>query len=257
MAIIQFSHANGIPAATYQQLLQQLDPHQIQAIPAFGLGEYSAERGWAPLVQELIADIETHGQGPVIGLGHSLGAVLTLRAARLRPDLFSALILMDPPLFGWTKRLVIGMVRGLGLSGRAIPIARGAKRRRDHFASREEARAYWSQRSFFQRFHPQCFEDYLQAGLVEAPGGGFTLRIPTQVEYDIFRHTPVRIGRPPAGIPITLLVPETEGVSHPRETAALARRLRAEVRTLPGGHMFPVEQPDATARVLHELLPKN
>ena len=37
--------------------------------------------------------------GPLIGIGHSMGAVLTLLAATKYPDLFSEIILLDPVLF--------------------------------------------------------------------------------------------------------------------------------------------------------------
>ena len=254
MAVIQFSHANGIPAGTYRYLLDQLAPHQVHAVPVFGLGDAHPQRNWAPLVRELITAIEAHGQGPVVGIGHSLGAVLSLRAAMARPELFSSLILMDPPLFGRSKRLMIGLVRALGVAGRTIPPARLARRRRTHFDSLAQARDYWGQRAFFRRFHPQCFEDYLASALVPDPTGGVTLRIPATLEYDIFRHTPVRIGRPPEGLPITLLYPEAEGVSQPAELRALTKRLRAQTQAMPGGHMFPVERPDETAAVLRRLI---
>lgn len=61
-----------------------------------------ARSTWAPPwhleqhVADLAAVIEGHGGGPVTAIGHSLGGALACRLAAARPDLVSALLLLDP-----------------------------------------------------------------------------------------------------------------------------------------------------------------
>lgn len=60
--------------------------------------QYPITRDWRYLVDEVIADIEQQfSQQQVIGLGHSFGGLVTLMAAYRRPELFSKLVIMDPP----------------------------------------------------------------------------------------------------------------------------------------------------------------
>ncbi len=59
---------------------------------------YPVTLTWHYLVEQVIADIERQfPEQQVIGLGHSFGSLLTLMAAYKRPDLFSQLVIMDPP----------------------------------------------------------------------------------------------------------------------------------------------------------------
>jgi pimeloyl-ACP methyl ester carboxylesterase len=70
---------------------------------------------------------------PVIGLGHSLGAVTTYIAAAKYPQLFSCIILLDPPILPRRTIWLITTMKWLGLAGK-IPLARTARRRKKTFA---------------------------------------------------------------------------------------------------------------------------
>ena len=50
------------------------------------------------MIKSLIVSCNNHKGRKVIGLGHSLGSVLTLMASYRRPELFSQVIMLDPPL---------------------------------------------------------------------------------------------------------------------------------------------------------------
>jgi surfactin synthase thioesterase subunit len=75
---LHFTHANGIPSATYQKFLDcfQQD-YEVKAIPFIGMNpQYPITRDWRYLVDEVIADIEQQfPQQQVIGLGHSFGGL--------------------------------------------------------------------------------------------------------------------------------------------------------------------------------------
>ena len=79
---LHFSHANGIPSLTYSHLFEMLADLDIHFIERMGY-EGDVQCGdWSHLADELIAAIEAKNHGsPVIGIGHSAGAVVTLMAA--------------------------------------------------------------------------------------------------------------------------------------------------------------------------------
>ena len=252
---IHFSPANGFPAEVYQALFAALAPHPVSFLPVTGASLRDEPRHWQPLVDELVEALTATHASPVVGLGHSLGAVLMLRAAQQQPELFFRVIMLDPPLFGPGKRLIIGLLRSLGLAHRMIPIVKGALRRRDHFTSREEALAYWQPKKLFRHFPPQSLAAYVAHGLVPAPDGGFRLRIPKTREANIFAGTPSRVGPPLTGLSSHLLYPATGGVSTPREIRTLQRALPTTAfESFPGGHMFPLEQPEALGQRLREFV---
>ena len=179
MQTIFFSHAKGFPARTYDYFLRKLHPFAVDYVPVLGDHTPAPLRHWRSLTHELINAIESRHSAPVIGLGHSLGAVLTLWAAASRPVLFSRVILMDPPLFVPTKRWLLAGITALGLAPWLNPVAQKARNRRQHFTSLAEAEAYWRPKPLFRDFHPQCFQDYV-AHALQPDQDGFSLRFPAE-----------------------------------------------------------------------------
>lgn len=252
---IQFSHSTGFPAESYTYFFEQLKPHPVSFVPVFGTGVYKLRKSWKEQVPQLIQDIESKHTEPVIGIGHSFGAVLSFWAAIQRPDLFKKIILIDPPFMSRKRRIMMALTFFLGLTDKVVPIARNAKRRRADFASLEEARAYLKPKFLFRNFHPQCFEDYIQHGLVPSDEG-FTLRIPSALESRFFATTPYRIGPAALSMPSYYLYPKkggilTENVLTEHQTKFSNTRF---MPIDPGGHMFPLEYPHETADLLKKLI---
>ncbi|WP_051202145.1 alpha/beta fold hydrolase [Ferrimonas senticii] len=95
-----FYHANGFPIGVYQPLINQLQQLHLHALPMRptwpNIGKPPRYHGWRLYVDDLINQIERHHTQPIIGIGHSLGASCTALAAIKRPDLFQALVLIEP-----------------------------------------------------------------------------------------------------------------------------------------------------------------
>jgi pimeloyl-ACP methyl ester carboxylesterase len=254
MTSIQFSHANGIPAAVYAGFLSEFSAHQVHAIPVSGEGKHKIRHSWRPLAQELIETIEARQQGPVIGIGHSLGAVSTFWAAIERPDLFEQVYLLEPPLFDFRIRFLSSLTRLIGIQDRVVPIIKQAGRRRDHFDSREAAAEYWQGKRFFKYFHPQAFADYVAHGLVEDPAGGVRLRISKAQEARIFASSPFRIGPAQLSMP-SYYLHASKGVL-PLKTIQAHQTRFSNTTFVPveGGHMFPLEQPVEIAQLISQLI---
>jgi len=257
-APLHFGHANGFPPGTYAAFLQHFLPYfRVASLEARALwpGADPAvmKRGWTPLVRDLAEALETYGWRGGIGLGHSLGAICSLRASVEDPGLFRALVLVDPSFF--TGPLALAW-RGLQRLRRVdrIPIVAGALRRRDRFESRAQAKASWRDKALFRPFRDECFEAYLDSGLAPDDAGGLRLRFPKAWEAAIFRGTPADswdwVRRSP--VP-TLLV---RGESSDALSRAAARKFgklvpNGTVLEVPGtGHMLPLEQPGAVADVI-------
>lgn len=114
--VLHLAHANGFPPGTYRPLAEALaDRYRVIALPARPL--WSDQRPessptWRPLADDLVRGMDELGLAGVVGVGHSLGGVLTLWAANRRPDLFRCVVLIDPVIFpqptcAWSARSVV------------------------------------------------------------------------------------------------------------------------------------------------------
>src|SRR5712691_10129741 len=95
-------HGLGVGGSIWQSFARRLLPHLAAVAPDLrGHGQSDApESGYAPndYANDLLQLIQTGLQPPVPVVGHSLGALVAMAMAQLRPDLVSWLVLLDPPL---------------------------------------------------------------------------------------------------------------------------------------------------------------
>jgi len=111
-------HGLGVGGSIWQSFARRLLPYLAAVAPDLrGHGQSDApDSGYSPndYAQDLLELIETElqprgqtegqrqrqgqGQSPVPVVGHSLGALVAMAMAELRPDLICWLVLLDPPL---------------------------------------------------------------------------------------------------------------------------------------------------------------
>ena len=120
----------------------------------------------AAIASKLMAEDPT--RGPVIGVGHSSGATALLAAAGMHPERFAALVAIEPVLWDAPAD------RGTDSFAGSTFLASAARRRRDRFASREQARERLRAKPPFAHFDPVAF-DAVSSGLFAADGDGVRL----------------------------------------------------------------------------------
>ena len=101
---LHFVHGNSFPTGTYREFLTLLRTnYDIRALEMHGHNPvFPVTDGWPELCQELILSIESAHTKPVILVGHSLGGMLSLMTAKMRPDLIRCVVMLDSPVeAGW------------------------------------------------------------------------------------------------------------------------------------------------------------
>lgn len=251
-----FAHANGFPAGSYRKLFAALaDGYTVLAPDKLGHDpRYPVDDNWGNLVDELLAYLEASGRTPLIGVGHSLGGVLTLKAALRRPQLFRAVLILDPPAFMGAAAAAMALAKRLGFIDRVTPAGK-SRSRRDHWPSREAALEALRHKPLFRRFDPDCMADYIAAG-TEPVADGVRLVYDPLIEAEIFRHIPHTLPWLPQRlqVPGAIVCGRDTDVARPQDMRALARRHGLRLEYLPGGHLFPLEHPLATAARLKALI---
>ena len=225
---------------------------RILSIDAIGVHpRHPPTEGWPHLVEQYIASVETVGQ-PVYGVGHSLGGYLNYLAAARRPELFRGIVLLDAPIIGPFRGGMLGAVKRLGIVDRVTP-AGATRDRRSSWQTREEARAHFSSRKLFEKFAPECLDDYVQHGLVEE-AGRLRLKIDPRIEYQIYRTIPHDMMRslPALRVPAAFIGGADSDVVRRVRLAGMRPKFR--MRKVPGGHLFPFEHPREAARSLAAIL---
>lgn len=251
---ILFLHATGFNARTYRALLAPLGGRfHVVAVDLRGHGrtELPPRRfgytSWRRHRDDVIKLLDMHFSKKVTLAGHSMGATVSLAIGGRRPDLADGLALIEPVVLPGAVYAFAELPGGPLMAQTFMPLARKARKRRAHFASREEAATLLAQRGVFRTFPAESLSDYVGDGFVEQ-GEGVRLACTPAYEAATFaaqRYDPwPAIQRAPG--PIVLLRAE-HGSSMSSAAAARFAALRPDARIAVvegASHMLPIERPD-------------
>lgn len=254
---LHFVHGNGFAAGVYWPLLRELSPHYglfCHDLEGHGDSERPAQyNGAAHAVARIHAVIaeQLAQQRPLIGVGHSYGAALTVRTAAAHPGLFKALVLLDPILLPPATWLASRLSGALGIN----PMAKAARRRRDRWPDAAAASAHLRGRGIYRGWTDEAFACFI-AHATRDDNGERVLSCPRELEAAIFATPPypwraLRTLR----CPVLLIHGERSYPFMPR-TARLAQSAcpTLTVRTQAGGHCFMLEDPALTATSIRDFL---
>ena len=255
--IIHFVHGNSFPGGTYRQFLDHLrTDYEVFATDMVGHNPaYPVTDGWRHLVQELIDSLQQSYQQPVILVGHSLGGILSLMAARARPDLVRAVVVLDSPVVSGWRALLLRLFKVLGWDKKFSP-ARFSEKRRNLWKNEEEAYQHFAAKEIFAIWPPAVLRDYIKAGLKPHPEG-VTLRFTREVETAIYQSLPHGLGRLNKRRPAVPLgfVGGTESIECRQAGSRATKKLMGDNYVLiPGGHLIPMEVPELSAQAVRAML---
>lgn len=259
-----FLHANGYPPLSYQPLLQKLaQTHRVIGMcqrPLWHGADPAAIQDWEPLATDLVQFCRELNPAPALGVGHSVGGNVLLRAALLYPDIFQAIVLIDPVFFPRYMTLLWSIIFRLGLGYRLHPLVRGAARRRRVFSSKQYMFDRYRRAPVFSKIDDQGLQAYVNAMAKPRPDGSFELAYPPEWEARIYL-TSVLKDLPLWSLLHTLKPPllivrgeHTDTFWHETARRIQHRLPSAQVVTIPDAtHLLPLEKPQAVSETINEF----
>ena len=175
-----FSHANGFHGRCFDPVAQLLATHHCFTFDYRGHGDSTVPPDWhvrwsAYGDDAVVAARASASDGPVIGVGHSMGAAGLIMAALREPHLFRALVLYEPIVFPASYR-----------HAGTNPMAAAARRRRSTFDSYADAYANYASKPPLNAFHPECLRAYVNYGFRPTTDGRIELKCSPELEARTF-----------------------------------------------------------------------
>lgn len=257
--LINFAHANGFPAASYNAMFSQLAPNtKVIAKPKYAHSQrFPVSKDWQMQAEELIDYVKANADQPVYAVGHSFGGVISYMAACQQPSLFKGLIMLEPPLVTGITRRCLKMVRYTPLFNRFTP-AKQARTRCISWPLDTDLVAYFSRKALFKNMHLTCIQDYVSSA-IEQTDKQFSLSFSHNVEADIFNNVPLNINQfyGKLAVPGLLVTAQNSRVCKPALiNPFLKHNHLTHSQALECGHMFPLEKPQWTAELIHNQIVK-
>ncbi|NVK39135.1 MAG: alpha/beta hydrolase [Gammaproteobacteria bacterium] len=257
---VHFYHANGFPAEVYTPLLEQL-ASQFDVFAMHGratwenIGEPSHDN-WQIYADDLIAYLEQSQTQPIIAIGHSMGASSTVLAAIKRPDLFKALVLIEPAMVNWPIRLLLNLTPHKVIRGSKL--VSGTANKPDTWSDRDTYEAYLKKFRGYRLFNDAAFEAFKHHGVKDTDIGEVTLRFPKHWEAYNYTNPPYlmkylkKLNHKKWSIPTLAIRGEPNGFFSDKlwQTWQNHQPDALYVQDKKYGHLMPLEGPEETAKLI-------
>jgi pimeloyl-ACP methyl ester carboxylesterase len=275
-APLHFLHANGYPPDCYKPLLELLTTQYrvfgMHLRPLWPDAKMDDLRDWHPLSDDLLRFLSyreplDHAQdkpAPVIGVGHSIGGIVTLRAALREPKKFRALVLLDPVLFPPYFIAAWNLARLLGIGYRLHPLIPATLKRRHEFDDLETVFRGYRSRPIFRYFTDENLRIHIAGMTRPKPDGGFELVYSPEWEAHIYYtgvwrdmelwHSLKKLETP------TLIIRGAETDTFRESAAMLVKRKQPRVRieaVSQATHLLPLERPKEVFEIINSFLKEN
>ena len=257
-----FIHANGFVGETYGVLFDHWRAAGWRVLAPDKLGHDPAHpvtSGWPHLRDELLAYLRREvGTTPVVLAGHSMGGYLSLLvASRLPATQVRAVVLLDAPIVAGWRSQGFRVLKATGLIRHGGP-GKVSARRRMHWPDLAHARSHFAAKRAFAAWNARCLDHWLQHGFERAPDGGVQLAFRRDIETRIYdtlpHHVEALLRRHPLRCPVAYVEGTASKEGRQLGLGYVRRLAGPHWRRIEGSHLFPMEQPEATAKAVIELL---
>jgi pimeloyl-ACP methyl ester carboxylesterase len=272
-APLHFLHANGYPPDCYKPLFELLNTQYhvfgMKLRPLWDGSKIEEIHDWHPFSDDLLRFLASTSfpemmspsvEKPVIGVGHSIGGIVTLRAALRDPGKFRALIMLDPVLFVPSFLVIWNLVRALGLGNKVHPKITGALKRRRTFDNLNMVFRGYRSREVFKYMSDESLRAYISGIAKPKADGSFELAYSPEWEshiyltglwdFDLWRELPK------LKIP-TLIIRGAETDTFLEKAADLVKKKnpKIQVKTLEKStHILPLEHPQKVFDLMQAFL---
>ncbi len=261
--IAHFAHATGLCAGSYDPLVARLKPSlRVFGMDDRGHGRTTAPadprklKNWDIFVEDLELFFEHLGE-PVIAMGHSRGATVSLLLTVKRPELIRALVLIDPTILPYSWMWWWYLAKKTGFARRVSIVARAVKRK-SVWPDRETILSAYKNKAAFRTWQDGFLEAYIKDGTEKTENGKVRLCCEPAWESKCFAVCPHDIWRfiPRLKKPVLVLY----GAESDTFLAPAAKRFRNKVPDATfkcfeeTSHFVPMERPDASVNAISDFL---
>lgn len=257
--VFHFLHGNGFCARTLEPLACELRSQVSGSsdllftdLPGHGLSPRpkSLQPDWNHMAAQVADSIASRSRGPVVGVGHSMGGVITLLAAARFPELFSRIVLLDPVLFSAEIILFQRVMRKTGLWNRT-KLVNSVQGRRNEWPSKQAMIDSLKTKSLYKNWDVQALSLFAEYGTQSNDDGSVRLACAPDWEGSIFGSYPRGLWRAvrSLGVPVDVFVAkQSYGFISGSVDKACRANGNVHRHNIEGSHCFPMETPKTAAR---------
>ena len=259
-----FIHGNGFPPLTYKSLLTELSnelditsmllrPHWKKTTSPYKLDN------WRLFVNDFIQHANEQKIKNTVGIGHSIGGNIILKAAIKNQEIFKSIVLLDPTIFAPS---IIYLWKLLSLFPKALenfPLAKAARYRKTSYISKQEIFISYRKKDIFKNIQDKQLNEYIDSIFMKSESN-YELNFSNIWEEKIFLKSVyddmyVWKNLLKVKIPVLIIKPDSNPVFRLNAVRKISKNKNIKVITLKNSsHLFPLEQYKETTDIISDFL---
>jgi len=186
--IIHFLHGNSLTPSSYKRILDYFcDKFLIKTSllrPLWDKSDMPKFNNWNIFLNDYIDSIRD--EKDMIGIGHSIGGNLLLKASILKPKKFKKIILLDPTFLPPNMIRAWKMISLLNLQTFFLPLINLAKNKKMEYSSIDRMYNSYRKNKFFSNFSDKVLKEFVES-LVFKKDEKYKLIYPSNWDSKIYK----------------------------------------------------------------------
>ncbi|HEY9135463.1 MAG TPA: alpha/beta hydrolase [Pseudomonadales bacterium] len=217
-----------------------------------GDGEFD---GWQACTERALTLAKLKGleqePRPVIGMGHSYGGAMTIIMAAKQPELFSALVLIDPFMVTESSEQ-----RYRSMTDFLVAKTREKEHR---WQNEADVKAYMASRFMFKDWHPEAVAAFIKFNMNKHDDGSLTLKCHGTVEAGVYDDKVTALWPSIRNLTVPAIIlsgDQTVPFFAEAHEEAAALKDNIELIKVKGGHNYMQEYPRENAEMVRNAIKK-
>ena len=185
---MHFFHGNSMTPESYENLLNQFsDNFNIKCSvlrPLSKNNKYVNFNNWDIFLNDYVYSIKN--EKDIIGVGHSIGGNILLKAAILHPEKFKKIFLLDPTFFTPTTIYIWKLISFFNLQSRFLPYIKRAQNKKMEYENLEQMYQSYRKYKVFSNFSDHDLKTFIKS-LVIKKGNSYHLVFDRLWDAEIYK----------------------------------------------------------------------
>ncbi len=258
---IHFIHGNSITPQSYSVLLDQLSINfklkNFLLRPLFDKTPMPKFKNWDIFLNDYLISIKNEDN--IIGVGHSIGGNLILRAALNQPEKFKKIILLDPTMLVPIKTFFWNIMCFFCVQSKFLPLINKAKNKKMIYNNMSEIFNSYRNKTIFSNFNNQQLKELIKS-IIYHEDDKIKLIFPAEWDARIYAQgmrNDLKLWNKIKDLNVeTIIVRASKSNIFYKETenALLKRNNKIKFEIIDGDHFFPINMSNETFDIISKYL---
>jgi len=259
--ILHFLHGNSITPQSYSKLLNSLSNRFLVKYfllrPLWYKEKMPNFKNWKIFLDDYLDSIKNEDN--IVGVGHSIGGNLLLKAALKKPEKFTKIILLDPTFLVPFKIRIWNIFSFFNLQSIFLPLIKSAKNKKTYYNSIDDIYLSYRKKKIFSNFSDSDLKILIKSIIIEK-GDGVKLIYPSDWDSRIYKTgmcNDMFIWNNISKLDVKILIvrgKKSNVFFHKAEKLLAKNNNKIEFKTIEGDHFFPINNAEKTIKLIESYI---